>query len=42
MKKKRFKTVRNGDMACITHIKQQGIKKVLLLMQHIALMPTCS
>jgi len=32
----------NGDTAYITQLKQKKIKKVLLLLQHLALMSTCS
>ena len=31
----------NGDTAYITQLKQQKIKKVLLLWQHVAIMSTC-
>ena len=32
----------NGDTAYITQPKQQKSKKVLLLLQHVAIMSTCS
>jgi len=32
----------NGDMAYSTQLKQQKSKKVLLLLQHVAIMSTCS
>jgi len=32
----------NGDTAYITQLKQQKSKKVLLLLQHVAIMSTCS
>jgi len=41
-KTQQFKTVFNGDTAYITQLKQQKIKKVLLLLQHVAIMSTCS
>jgi len=35
-----FKTVFNGDIAYLTQLKQQKSKKVLLPMQHVAVMST--
>jgi len=32
----------NGDTTYITQLKRQKIKKVLLLLQHVAIMSTCS
>jgi len=34
--------VLNGDTAYITQLKRQESKKVLLRLQHVAIMSTCS